>query len=169
MELNLDDEEVVAESENNLSITFEKTLQYQGLTTLSEEDLKPYFNAIHLNLSGNQLTDLPQFITTMPYLEKLTLDNNNFKSIPSVLRHCKQLEEIYINNNPLTSIGLNLWKMKQLEVLHLENTDFKKLPIFPDRSDLIVILPNRNYSNKSKEKLRDYLAQKYKYTLLELY
>ena len=173
VELNLDDgkiiENAVIEPKIKTNDKLSKTLKNQGLKTLSEEALKPYFKAQHLDLSGNQLTELPRIIMKMPYLEELTLDDNNFESIPYFLRHCKRLKAIYVNDNPLKSIGLNLWKMKQLKALQLENTDLKKLPVFPDRKNFTVVLSERDYSNKSKEKLRDYLARKYKYTLFELF
>lgn len=170
VELNLgEDDNEVQKSATDVNNQPLKTLKNQNLTIITEEDLEPFINARHLDLSGNQLTDLPRFLLKMPYLEELTLDNNNFESIPYFLRHCKRLEEIRINKNPLTSIGLNLWKMKQLKALQLENTAFQKLPKFPDRPDFVVILPERDYSNIRKEKLRNYLGKKYKYTLFELF
>jgi hypothetical protein len=57
-----------------------------------------------LDLSNNQLTTLPDQLSSLKKLKILFLTNNNFETIPAVLAACPQLEMISFKSNKLTSI-----------------------------------------------------------------
>jgi tRNA A-37 threonylcarbamoyl transferase component Bud32 len=57
-----------------------------------------------LDLANNQLTTLPDQLSSLKKLKILFLTNNNFETIPAVLAACPQLEMISFKSNKLTSI-----------------------------------------------------------------
>ena len=139
----------------------------QGLTKISESDLRRYRKAKLLNLSDNKLTELPSFIGKMKYLEVLILNNNQLAELPYFLQNCKRLQRIEVNNNPIEKIRCNLKNMPKVNHIELENTAFNSLPRFPDRMDLSVILTIKDYENAKEDVLYDYTYKRYKYTIFE--
>jgi Leucine-rich repeat (LRR) protein len=57
-----------------------------------------------LDLANNQLTTLPDQLSSLKKLKILFLTNNNFETIPAILAACPQLEMISFKSNKLTSI-----------------------------------------------------------------
>ena len=49
----------------------------------------------------NRLNHLPEFILEYKWLRTLNISNNQIKDIPFGLRHLKQLENLAVENNPL--------------------------------------------------------------------
>jgi len=58
-----------------------------------------------LDLSNNQLTELPDELETLLNMRILFLSNNDFAQIPAVLARCPKLEMISFKSNRLTSVG----------------------------------------------------------------
>lgn len=61
-----------------------------------------------LDLSNNQLTDLPDELATLVNLRILFLSNNHFELIPGVLARCPNLEMISFKSNRLTRVCENV-------------------------------------------------------------
>lgn len=58
-----------------------------------------------LDLSNNQLTDLPDDLDRLVNLRILFLSNNNFEKIPKVVAACPKLEMISFKSNDLVEVG----------------------------------------------------------------
>jgi hypothetical protein len=58
-----------------------------------------------LDLSNNQLTDLPNDLDRLVNLRILFLSNNNFEKIPKVVAACPKLEMISFKSNDLVEVG----------------------------------------------------------------
>jgi hypothetical protein len=58
-----------------------------------------------LDLSNNQLTDLPDELETLVNMRILFLSNNHFDQIPAVVSRCPKLEMISFKSNFLTSVA----------------------------------------------------------------
>ncbi len=58
-----------------------------------------------LDLSRNQLTDLPSQISTLSLLESVILDSNQLEILPPILYDCPSLREIVAKDNKITGMG----------------------------------------------------------------
>lgn len=58
-----------------------------------------------LDLSNNQLTDLPDELENLVNMRILFLSNNDFEQIPAVLARCPKLEMISFKSNRLVRVG----------------------------------------------------------------
>ncbi|CAI2193975.1 9048_t:CDS:10, partial [Funneliformis geosporum] len=98
-------------------------------------DLTGFTNLTELNYWNNQLSNL-NFLTTLPYPEKLTSLNirgNNITSDLSLLSKLVNLKELILSHNPLSTSLSPLQSCSQLESLHVEDTnlipDLQYLPL----------------------------------------
>jgi hypothetical protein len=153
----------IFEFEDSAKVSFSK----QGLTAIDEGALKPYRNYKLLDLSNNALQKLPSYLSKMDYLEVLVLDNNQLTELPYFLQNCKRLKIIYVNNNPIKKISCNLQKMPVVSFIELQNTQFSRLPKFPDRVNLSIVLTAKDYGQIKRETLYEYTGKRYKYTYFE--
>jgi len=58
-----------------------------------------------LDLSNNNLTDLPEDLDRLVNMRILFLSNNDFETIPAVLSRCPKLEMISFKSNRITKVG----------------------------------------------------------------
>jgi Leucine-rich repeat (LRR) protein len=66
----------------------------------------------HLDLSHNQLTDLPPNLDQLTNLTHLGLSHNRFSDIPPVLSQLRPLLSLDLRGNPLTTCPLPLpWRI----------------------------------------------------------
>jgi Leucine-rich repeat (LRR) protein len=149
--------------EKKTKVSFTK----QGLTEIDEATLKPYRNCKLLDLSNNQFQELPIYISKMDYLEILILDNNQLTELPYFLQNCRCLKIIYAGDNPIKKISCNLLKMTATNLIELQNTQFTRLPKFPDRAGLSIILTAKDYGNIKIDDLDGHTEKRYKYTNFE--
>lgn len=98
--------------ENNLD------LSGQQLTTIPDSALSRSSLTI-LNLSNNQLVTLPSSITKLANLELLNVENNRLESLPPEIGQLKNLKTADFSNNRLTSLPAELGNLKQLGQLNL--------------------------------------------------
>jgi hypothetical protein len=84
---------------------------------------------ISLNLSGNQLTsipdDIPPFFTKN--LRELDLNNNNFTGFPPNLKKFKNWETLLIQRDPIIKPSDDVW-LPAVENLPLEEKHYEQLP-----------------------------------------
>jgi len=72
-----------------------------------------------LNLSNNQLTGLPAGIGKLVNLEILNIENNRLESLPGEISQLKNLREIRANNNRLATLPPELSTMTHLRLLDI--------------------------------------------------
>lgn len=112
-------------------------LSGQQLTSLPESVLSRADVTV-LNLSNNQLTTLPAGINRLTNLEVLNVENNRLQSFPPEISQLKHLREILANNNRMTSLQSELGNMTWLQLLDISGNDIPT----SDSSQLKARLPN---------------------------
>jgi hypothetical protein len=80
-----------------------------------------------LDLSGNQLSDLPADLHRFKKLKRLFLTSNNFRHIPAVLSHCPALVMLSFKGNQLSEFA-EASLPQQLEWLILTDNQLTELP-----------------------------------------
>lgn len=102
-----------------------------GLTDASVGVLSSFRRLRLLDLSGNELTLLPQALEHMPYLEGLDLADNALALTPQTAQHIKamvHLESLNLSGNPL-STNVDVSRMPRLRFLHLSGCDLTEWPV----------------------------------------
>lgn len=74
-----------------------------------------------LNLSQNQLIQLPEEIGYLPLLKELFVDHNRLIVVPFSLQKAKKLTLLSASGNQLEMILFNLAELESLQVLHLSS------------------------------------------------
>ena len=86
----------------------------QGLSSLQE-----------LNLSNNQLEELPKSITELMNLTSLDISNNQFEELPKSISELKNLTSLHISNNKFQcdcdTLWMTQWIIKQGSPVKLSN------------------------------------------------
>lgn len=126
-------------------------LCYQELQTIPDVLFSYPHSMLRLNLSHNNLTELPPEIGSLILLRdldvssnrlqkidpsisacirlrRLSLSNNELIGIPSELKSCAMLEEIDLANNYLEDIPESLAALPALSELRLDNNNLIQLP-----------------------------------------
>jgi Leucine-rich repeat (LRR) protein len=96
----------------------ELDLTGQQLTSLPESVLNRT-DITSLNLSNNQLTSLPADIVKLTNLRILNVENNRLTSLPAEISQLKNLQEIRANNNRMTSLPNEIGMMTHLKLLDI--------------------------------------------------
>ncbi len=79
-----------------------------------------------LDLSGKDLSEIPQELEILDSLEVLKLQNNNLENIPAFLTRLPNLRELYVDDNLLTDIP-QILPHPALQVLSLKNNRIKNI------------------------------------------
>lgn len=94
-------------------------LSGQQLTAIPESILSQQ-DITSLNLSNNQLTTLPEGIRNLKNLEILNLENNRLESITEAIGELKNLQSADFSNNRLAGLPSTLANLSQLQSLNLD-------------------------------------------------
>lgn len=78
-----------------------------------------------LNLSNNQLEELPANISALTKLKHINISNNNFQNIPKVLKTLPDLREINLGNNKIENMTNQLSDYPKIEILILSGNKLK--------------------------------------------
>jgi small GTP-binding protein len=81
-----------------------------------------------LNLGDNQLTTLPESITTLTKLKVLNLGFNQLSTLPSSISTLTNLNNLYLYNNQLSTLPLSISALTNLNVLNLIKNRLSTLP-----------------------------------------
>jgi internalin A len=84
--------------------------------------------ATTLDLSGMNLTEVPEAIASFTQLTKLYLFNNQLTNIPEAITSLTQLKELYLSDNQLTNIPEAIASLTQLKELYLFNNQLTNIP-----------------------------------------
>ncbi|XP_015758989.1 PREDICTED: LOW QUALITY PROTEIN: leucine-rich repeat-containing protein 40-like [Acropora digitifera] len=87
------------------------------------------FHSVSCFCSINQLTDLPDSLSSLKALREINISNNRFKTLPTVLYSLKSLEIILASGNQIQLIEVDkLLLMSVLSTLDLQNNDLAQVP-----------------------------------------
>ena len=109
-------------------LTGSKSLKLScGLKTFPKEIVFLADTLEMLDLSGNQLTELPDFFGCFKKLKIAFFSDNEFEIFPQILSQCPELEMIGFRSNKIKSIKENSFP-KKLRWLTLTNNKIECLP-----------------------------------------
>jgi len=91
------------------------------LDDISDMRLSQLHHVNHLDLSRNQLRELPIDLCKMPVLETLIVHRNLLTELPSEISHVKALTSIDASYNHIQYIGTTVETLPRLEFLNLDN------------------------------------------------
>ncbi len=101
----------------------EKT--YKSLQDALKEPAKVH----RLNLSSQNLTEIPGEVSRLPNLYHLNLSTNQVRQLSPALFGLTHLEELHLQSNLLTEIPAEIAKLKNLRELYLKTNLLKSLPL----------------------------------------
>ena len=81
---------------------------------------------VALNLSHNQLIELPKEVGDMGKLSDLDVSYNSLEDLPAELGNCDNLQVILANSNRLSIVDRAIFESKSLSRLRLENNKITK-------------------------------------------
>jgi Leucine-rich repeat (LRR) protein len=90
------------------------------LTDISDMRLSQLHHLNHLDLSRNQLRELPVDLCKLPVLETLIVHRNLLTELPSEISHVKALTSIDASYNHIQYIGATVETLPRLEFLNLD-------------------------------------------------
>lgn len=105
-------------------------------------------NLKHLNLSNNKISTIPKDITKLKRLEKLDISNNKISNFYAKICQLPKLKVLNLNNNLIKTLPKQIKYLKQLKVLHLSNN---LLSFFPNEIKELINLQKLNISKNSFE------------------
>jgi internalin A len=92
------------------------------------ESIAKLTNLTTLDLRGNKLTKIPESITKLTNLTTLNLRNNQLTEIPESITKLTNLTKLYLRYNQLTEIPESIAKLTNLTTLNLRNNQLIEIP-----------------------------------------
>lgn len=119
----------------NISLPFDRLVHISsciGMCSLTKLDLSHNFlteipatigdlgrTLVHLNLSDNRISHLPESIGRLTTMQYCNLSKNRLKIIPKSMGNCVLLEALFLHNNPITDYPGKLLQLPALISLTL--------------------------------------------------
>ena len=124
---------ILADINDNLGMSSAKQIngqaEYLHLNVSLENDWKTVTtNILQLRLDGNQLTSLPETVTTLRNLRSLDLSNNHLQSLPDSISALTNLQLLYLSSNQLISPPEPIIALTNLQRLDLGSNQLISLP-----------------------------------------
>ncbi|KAL7553158.1 hypothetical protein ACHAWF_017727 [Thalassiosira exigua] len=104
-------------------------LRYRGWTEIEPRIWSFAHRLLKLDISFNQLEELPAEITKLQLLEELNCACNKLRSFPQSLASMVWLRVIKANGNSLASIPKEVGQLKALELLNLSENVLASIPL----------------------------------------
>ncbi|MFN8258172.1 MAG: WG repeat-containing protein [Bacteroidales bacterium] len=111
-----------------------------------------------IDLSRNQLTEIPKEIFNCHHLKILIISHNNLKKIPLEINRLKELVFLDLSGNALLGLSADIGALKNLKYLNLRENFISKLP---NEISNLQQLEKLDISNNQLFKLPDGLASLY--------
>ncbi|MEA3477082.1 MAG: hypothetical protein U9R60_02795 [Bacteroidota bacterium] len=123
---------------------YKLSLIKNGLVAVPEEVYEfKYLNTLELTM--NELNDLPVYIGDMLYLQSLYLTSNKFTMVPEPVYNLKNLKRIRMGGNQLSEIPQQLVMMQSIQELFFGKNMITEIPSATfDMQDLYVLKLNHN-------------------------
>lgn len=107
---------------------------------------------VELNMSNQNITELPENLGYLAELKYLVFNNNQITTIPSSIEFLVNLDSLDLSNNVLTSLPTGFSELEDLKFLNLSENEFE---IYPTVIDSIFSLNILNLENNYIESLSD--------------
>ena len=114
-----------------------------------------------LNLSGRELTKVPEDLFNQTNLVELDLSNNKLTgAIPAEIRKLKNLKVLNLSNNEMTGLPAEIGQLQYLEVLDVSYNKLTGLPYeLANLKNLITLnISGNNYSEADLKKIQEGLS-----------
>ena len=109
--------------------------------------------ATKLDLSSQNLTELPDSIGEIDSLVELNLSNNQLVLLPESIGNLHQLTQLHLQSNNLTELPESIGKLTKLKVLVIHENRLTKLPkSIGNLTQLTILRPCRNTRHRSNSK-----------------
>lgn len=97
-----------------------------------------------LDLSGQKLEEIPEYVYQCRNLRKLILHENNIGKIPSKIKALKRLRLLDLSNNKLSVINYQLIKLPNLRILNLSYNSILSIPreIIASKIEQLILIGN---------------------------
>lgn len=82
-----------------------------------------------IDLSGNKIREMPEFIGEFVSLKHLIFENNLLMSLPSEIGRLIKLETLTLSNNRLTSLPEDINRLSALRNVNLSSNQLKRFPM----------------------------------------
>ena len=123
----------------------------ENLTEFPQEILSLANTLEVLDLSNNQLSDLPAEFSVLKKLKRLFFTNNKFEKIPAILASCPKLEMISFKSNKLHTVDENVLPIKARWLILTDN----KIASLPDSMGELLDLQKFAFAGNQLKKLPD--------------
>jgi len=101
-----------------------------------------------VNLSSNNLTEIPSFILDLPRIKVLHIAENKITSLPEKIGQMTSLERLYVGKNGLVNIPRQISQISNLKVLSLANNSLQSVPAeMANLTSLICLQLHQNKIN----------------------
>ncbi|XP_076671836.1 uncharacterized protein LOC143370311 [Andrena cerasifolii] len=104
------------------------SLSGNHLSCIPDDLTESLTTLVHLNLSNNELNDLPSSLNLLKNLVHLNLDCNQFTFIPNVISELGSLKALTARENEIREVPEELENLSNLEDLDLGSNCLKDLP-----------------------------------------
>ncbi|MBU2996320.1 leucine-rich repeat domain-containing protein [Cellulophaga baltica] len=108
-------------------------------------------NNLHLrelDLSKNELTELPSFITELKFLQVLNLKNNSFKIAPELIAEFRYLKTLIVSKNEIELLPKSYSNLTNIETLKISSNPLIELPQWLDKLPALKTLNINNLDLK---------------------
>ncbi len=143
-------------TENQVNQLSENELVDAKVYTSLEEASQNSAQVIKLNLSGQNLTAIPQEIFKMKNLQFLDLSENRIAEIPDEIQNISQLQELNLSNNQLNKVSTKIDELVFLQKLNLAKNQLTDLPeVMSNLGKLVTLDLSGNVNLDFKKVLND--------------